>query len=183
MPEWALTLVYWLHMTATVVWIGSVAGLILLVGPVANRRLGAHDQFELFEGIRARLESLSWFCLFLILTTGLFQMSVNRHYHGLVRIENAWRRSLSKLLVLLLAVSALSWGIAGDQRAKIRYRNGRYGGVAAASHSGAASARPPVSGCGLDPAGDGPGADSISVRGKKKTGVLGRSFDSAGLSP
>jgi len=127
MPDWALTLVYWLHMTATVAWIGSVAGLILLVSPVADRRLGANDQFELFEGIRTRLDSLSWFCLFLILTTGLFQMSVNRNYHGLVRMENAWEAAiLTKIgLVLLLAVmSALvSWGVApAIQRAKVRYR-------------------------------------------------------------
>lgn len=130
MPDWALTLVYWLHMTATVVWIGSVAGLILLVSPVANRRLDVHDQFELFEGIRTRLESLSWLCLFLILTTGLFQMSVNRNYHGLVEIENTWEAAiLTKigLLLLLAVVSALmSWGIApAIQRAKIRYRRSR----------------------------------------------------------
>jgi len=127
MPDWALTIVYWLHMTATMMWLGSVAGLILLVSPVADRRLGIHDQFELFEGVRSRLESLSWFCLFLILTTGLFQMSVNRNYHGLVRIENAWEAAiLTKIgLVLLLAVvsALMSWGIGpAIQRAKVRYR-------------------------------------------------------------
>jgi uncharacterized membrane protein len=127
MPDWALVLVYWLHMTATVVWIGSVAGLALLVAPVAARRLEARQQFDLFDGIQSRLESVSWFCLFLIVATGLFQTSVNRNYHGLVRVDNAWEvailTKIALVVVLALATALLSWGITpAIQRAKIRYR-------------------------------------------------------------
>jgi len=127
MPDWALILVYWLHMTATVVWIGSVAGLTLLVAPVAARRLEARQQFDLLDGIQLRLESLSWFCLFLIVATGLFETSVNRNYHGLVRVENVWEAAiLAKiaLMVLLAVLSAtMSWGVTpAIRRAKIRYR-------------------------------------------------------------
>jgi uncharacterized membrane protein len=126
-PDWALVVVYWLHMTATVVWIGSLAALVLLVSPVATRRLDAHQQFELFDGMQPRLESLSWFCLFLIVATGLFQMSVNRNYHGLVGLENTWEVAIvTKLaLVIVLVVIAVwvTWGITpAIQRARIRYR-------------------------------------------------------------
>lgn len=127
MPDWALAFVYWLHMTATVVWIGTVTGLTLLVGPVAARKLGSHEQFELFDGMQPRLESLSWFCLFLIVATGLFQTSVNRNYHGLVGLENTWEAAIVTkiaLVTVLAVISAwVSWGISpAIQRAKLRYR-------------------------------------------------------------
>jgi uncharacterized membrane protein len=127
MPDWALAFVYWLHMTATVVWIGTVASLTLLVGPVAGRKLGSHEQFELFDGMQTRLESLSWFCLFLIVATGLFLMSVNRNYHGLVGMENTWEAAIVIKIALVIALAVISawvsWGITpAIQRAKMRYR-------------------------------------------------------------
>jgi uncharacterized membrane protein len=119
--------VYWLHMTATVVWIGSITGLVLLVSPAATRRLDSHEQFELFDGMQPRLESLSWFCLFLIVASGLFQMSVNRNYHGLVGLENTWEVAIVTKIGLVIALAGValwvSWGLnPAIQRAKIRYR-------------------------------------------------------------
>src|SRR5512143_728393 len=105
MPDWALVLVYWLHMTAAVVWLGSVAGLTLLVSPVVVKRLNATEQIELIEGVQSRLDSISWFCLFLIVATGLFQMSVNRNYHGLVQIENLWEAAILTKIALLIVVA------------------------------------------------------------------------------
>jgi uncharacterized membrane protein len=127
MPDWALVLVYWLHMTAAVVWLGSVAGLTLLVSPVVVKRLKATDQIELLEGVQSRLDSISWFCLFLIVATGLFQMSVNRNYHGLVQIENLWEAAILTKIALLIVVAiisgAMSWGITpAIQRARSRAR-------------------------------------------------------------
>lgn len=127
MPDWALVLVYWLHMTAAVVWLGSVAGLTLLVSPVVVKRLNATEQIELIEGVQSRLDSISWFCLFLIVATGLFQMSVNRNYHGLVQIENLWEAAILTKIALLIVVAlisgAMSWGITpAIQRARIRAR-------------------------------------------------------------
>ena len=34
-PGWALSVVYWLHMLATVIWIGGLAALTLLILPTA----------------------------------------------------------------------------------------------------------------------------------------------------
>src|SRR5512136_1097243 len=89
MPVWAFPLIYWLHLLATVVWIGSLVALALLVIPAA-RRLDASAQAALLDGIQQRLESLGWFCLALLLATGMFQMSANRNYSGLFSTANPW---------------------------------------------------------------------------------------------
>ena len=38
-PTWALTLAYWFHLLATVVWIGGLATLALLILPLAQRQV------------------------------------------------------------------------------------------------------------------------------------------------
>jgi uncharacterized membrane protein len=40
-PFWALSLAYWLHMVATVAWIGGLVALVILVLPVARRIMDA----------------------------------------------------------------------------------------------------------------------------------------------
>ena len=38
-PAWALAITYWLHLLATVTWIGSLAGISFLVLPAMQRSL------------------------------------------------------------------------------------------------------------------------------------------------
>jgi uncharacterized membrane protein len=125
MPSWALTLVYFLHLSATVVWLGSLVGLTWLVIPAASKVLDAKDQVFLLDNIQARLDGLSWFCLFLLIATGMFQLSANPNYHGLLGMENNWEKTIliKHGLVITLAVASaiMSWGVMpAIRRAKIR---------------------------------------------------------------
>jgi len=83
-PSWALALTFWLHMLATVTWVGSLAAISVLILPAAKRTLKPVDQLAFIEAIQKRLEPVAWFCLSLLIVTGLFQMSVNPHYDGLL---------------------------------------------------------------------------------------------------
>ena len=56
MPHWALTLVYFLHLSATVAWLGSLVGLTLLVIPAASKVLDPKDQVSLLDNLQTRLE-------------------------------------------------------------------------------------------------------------------------------
>ncbi|MGQ9833781.1 MAG: hypothetical protein ACUVRJ_08320 [Candidatus Villigracilaceae bacterium] len=47
MPAWALTLVFWLHMLATVTWLGGLSAVGLLVLPAAQRSLTPEAQAAL----------------------------------------------------------------------------------------------------------------------------------------
>ena len=50
-PAWALALVYWLHMLATVAWIGGIVSISILVLPAARKSLKPADQLAFIEAI------------------------------------------------------------------------------------------------------------------------------------
>ena len=101
-PFWALALTYWLHMFATVAWVGSLAGVALLILPAMQRSLDAERQLVFLEAMQRRLEPIAWFSMSVLLATGLFQMSVNPHYDGFLSTSTQW--SLAILIKHLLGI-------------------------------------------------------------------------------
>src|SRR5512145_2703342 len=101
-PAWALALTYWLHLLATVTWIGSLAGISFLVLPAMQRSLNPETQLVFIEAMQKRLEPIAWFSMSLLVLTGLFQMSVNPHYDGFLSISTQW--SLAILAKHILGV-------------------------------------------------------------------------------
>jgi len=130
MPTWALTLTYWLHMLATVIWIGGLAALALIVLPAAQRALEPESRAALLEQIQRRLESLGGFSLFLLLATGMFQMSANPNFDGYLSTSNAWGQAMllkHGLFVLMLGVSAAQtwWLLPNIRRAALMQKRGK----------------------------------------------------------
>lgn len=114
-PTWAIALVFWLHMLATVAWLGGLAAISILVLPAAKRVLKPVDQLAFIEGIQRRLEPLAWFSLAILIVTGLFQLSVNPHYDGFLSTTGQWSLAiLTKhiMVVLMVVVSAIqTWEV------------------------------------------------------------------------
>ncbi|HZD56494.1 MAG TPA: CopD family protein [Anaerolineales bacterium] len=114
-PAWALSLAFWLHMLATVVWIGGLAALVLFVLPTARGNLDANAYATLLEKVQRRLDPLGWLSLMVLTGTGLFQMSANPNYQGFLSIANRWATAiLAKHLVFIsmIGISAyLTWGV------------------------------------------------------------------------
>ncbi|MCW5875658.1 MAG: CopD family protein [Anaerolineales bacterium] len=127
-PDWALLISFWLHMLASVVWLGSLAALALFVLPALRRRLPPADFAVWLEALNARLDPLGWFCLGVLTFTGLMQMTPNPNYDGLLSITNNWALAMFIKHIVFFAmvgVSAyLTWkvspalGRAAVQRAK-----------------------------------------------------------------
>jgi uncharacterized membrane protein len=113
-PYWALSLAYWLHMLATILWIGGLAAVVLLL-PAARRSLESGDFAGLLERIQRRLDPVGWLSLAVLVVTGLFQMSASPHYEGFFTIGNRWAAAiLAKHLVFLgmIGISAyMTWGL------------------------------------------------------------------------
>jgi len=111
----ALTLAYWLHMLATVVWIGGLTALSLFVLPAAQRHLEPAQQVVLLDGLQKRLNPWSWFCLAVLAGTGMFQMSASPYYEGLLAIDNCWAAAILVKHLLFLGMTLLSaymtWGL------------------------------------------------------------------------
>ena len=114
-PSWALALTYWLHLLATVTWVGSLAGVSLLILPAMKRSLDSQHQLLFIEAMQKRLEPIAWFCMTLLILTGLFQMSVNPHYDGFISTSTQW--SLAILIkhilgIVMVVVSAIqTWEV------------------------------------------------------------------------
>ena len=114
-PGWALALTYWLHLLATVTWVGSLAAISFLILPAMKRALNPETQLVFIEAMQKRLEPIAWFSMTLLVLTGLFQMSVNPHYDGFLSISTQWSLAiLSKHLlgIVMVVVSAVqTWEV------------------------------------------------------------------------
>jgi uncharacterized membrane protein len=114
-PSWALALVFWLHMLATVTWLGGLAAIAILVLPAAKLTLKPPEQLAFISAIQRRLEPLAWFSLSLLIATGLFQMSVNPHYNGFLSTSGQWSLAIltkHTLVIVMVVVSAMqTWEV------------------------------------------------------------------------
>jgi uncharacterized membrane protein len=89
-PNWVLTFIYWLHLLATIIWIGVLAALALLVQPAALQTLPAEVYRRFFDKLQPRIQQVGWFSLAVLIVTGMFQMSASPSYKGFLAIQNAW---------------------------------------------------------------------------------------------
>jgi uncharacterized membrane protein len=107
-PTWAIALTFWLHMLATVAWVGSLSAISLLILPAMNRALDPETQLIFLEAMQKRLEPIAWFSISLLILTGLFQMSVNPHYDGFVSTSTQWSLAIltKHVLVMILVVAS-----------------------------------------------------------------------------
>lgn len=112
---WALTIAYWLHMLATVVWIGGLAALTFIVLPSARKALSDEGYSLLLERYQQRLDWMGWLSLAVLFGTGMFQMSAHPNYEGFFSVESRWAAALlGKHLVIfgMIGISAyLTWGV------------------------------------------------------------------------
>jgi uncharacterized membrane protein len=114
-PFWALGIVFWLHMLATVTWIGSLVAISLLVLPAARRTLKPAEQLAFLAAMQKRLEPVAWFSMGILVVTGLFQLSANPHYDGFLSTSGQWSIAIlvkHSLAIIMAVVSAIqTWEV------------------------------------------------------------------------
>jgi uncharacterized membrane protein len=110
-----LTITYWLHMVATVVWIGGLTAVSLVLVPAGRKTLAAPAFGALLTQVNARLQGIGWFSLVVLFATGMFQMSASPRYEGFFAITNAWSAAiLAKHLavgLMILVSGYITWGL------------------------------------------------------------------------
>ena len=117
MPVFALALNYWLHLLATVTWLGGLVMLVLVAWPEIRHSVTVDSSKKeaLLASIEKRFRTLSNISLVVLLVTGMIQMDGDAHYEGFLIITNAWSISLLAkhiVVLLMLAVAAvLQWGV------------------------------------------------------------------------
>jgi uncharacterized membrane protein len=108
MADWVLAGAYWMHMAATVVWIGGLVfqGLILMPA-LGGPSLQPHAP-RILRAVRRRFEPLAWLSLAVLIGTGLIQMSASPRYTGLISVTNRWSAAILGKHVLVLVMLALA---------------------------------------------------------------------------
>jgi uncharacterized membrane protein len=114
-PAWVLALIYWLHMLATIIWIGGLAAVVLIILPAARNSLPASEFATFLEKVQRRLDPAGWLSLVILLGTGMFQMSASPNYQGFLAIDSRWAIAIlvkHLFFIGMIVVSAyLSWGL------------------------------------------------------------------------
>ena len=115
LPDFGLALAYWLHIIATVTWIGGLIALSVLVIPAARRTLQPGDYAALLDRLQAGLQRIGWLSLAVLIVTGMFQMSAQPAYEGFLAISNAWAVAILikhiMIGIMVLTGAYLTWGI------------------------------------------------------------------------
>ncbi len=115
-----LAINYFFHLIATIVWIGGLALLALVVWPAARQALaGDPAQASLLKAIRQRFTPLANLSLVVLIVTGMFQMSADPNYDGMLVFDNDWSRAILlkhvAILGMVIAGAVVQWGVAPAQ--------------------------------------------------------------------
>ncbi|MDX9848961.1 MAG: CopD family protein [Anaerolineaceae bacterium] len=142
MPVWALSLSYWIHMLATVIWLGGLISITFVILPFIQKRMTGVEKEKILDGVQQILNPIGWFSLIILVGTGMFQMSAHPSYQGFLAIDNNWAVALLIkhifIVLMVLAMGYLTWfvipslkrialkqklGKEIDQKEVARYRN------------------------------------------------------------
>lgn len=91
MSQSLLAISYFLHLIATIVWIGGLVSLAAFVWPETQRALANNPGlYGLLTRLRKRFMPLADFSLVVLVFTGLAQMTADPNYDGVLKIDNEW---------------------------------------------------------------------------------------------
>ncbi len=109
MSAFLIALSTWLHILATIIFIGYYLFTGWVYLPVLERGLTPNALRDVLEQVSARLRLLFGGSLLIFLVTGTYLMLINQNYHGLGNFfANAWSILIVIKHVLVLAFLALA---------------------------------------------------------------------------
>gem|GEM_PF-102814 len=124
MPVLILALNYWLHLLATVLWLGGLTTLTLIAWPALLHLEGQTPKGrQVLDALEQRFRPLANISLIVLLVTGMIQMGGDPHYQGFLKITDAWSVGMfikHILVVLMIVISVILQ--AGIQPALVRAR-------------------------------------------------------------
>ena len=120
MSPLVLAINYFFHLVATIIWVGGLALLVLVVWPAANKTLsGSPALVDLLVTLRKRFNPIANLSLVVLIVTGLFQMTADPHYDGLLVVDNDWSRAILlkhlAIAAMVVAGGVIQWGIGPAQ--------------------------------------------------------------------
>ncbi|HSM23928.1 MAG TPA: hypothetical protein VK856_03615 [Anaerolineaceae bacterium] len=130
MPVWALSFSYLIHMVSTVIWLGGLVTVALFILPFIQKNLRMDDREKILNIIQKKLNPLGWMCLFILIGTGMFQMSEHPSYQGFLSIDNDWAIAIFIkhifIILMVIAMGYMTWFvIPGLKKIALKQKIGR----------------------------------------------------------
>lgn len=103
MREIILVTFYWLHLIATVTWIGGIIFILFIAIPSSKQVLGA-ESGKLMGEISKRFTPLVNYSIILLIITGFVLTGFNKQFSGIGDFRNNWTVVLSLKHILVLGM-------------------------------------------------------------------------------
>jgi len=84
---WILAISYWIHLLATIVWLGGMAMMVLLAWPALQQGSLAANQWL---NLQRRFFPWANVSLVILLITGFVQMTNDVNYSGFLSFDSVW---------------------------------------------------------------------------------------------
>ncbi len=97
---------YWLHLVATVVWIGGITFVLFIVMPSAKQVLGV-EAGKLMGEVSKRFTPIANYSIILLIATGAVLTAVNKQFSGIGNFGNSWSLGLIVKHVFVLGMVAV----------------------------------------------------------------------------
>ena len=106
-PFWVLTLSYWIHLLATVVWLGGIATMAVIAWPSVRGRILEPEQWA---ALQKRFTPFANASLVLLWITGFVQMTSDSNYEGFLALNSLWAQAI--LVKHIAVIGMMVFGIA-----------------------------------------------------------------------
>jgi uncharacterized membrane protein len=103
MREIILLTSYWLHLVATVIWIGGIIFILFIAIPSSKQVLGA-ESGRLMGEVSKRFTPLASYSIILLIITGVVLTGLNKQFSGIGDIKNNWTVVLTLKHILVLGM-------------------------------------------------------------------------------
>lgn len=107
-------IVHWLHLSAAILWVGSLLFTSLAVQPVLRRQLSEETRLAVYGELGRRYNVLQWSCWAVLVATGLLKLWPLRNsealLHGRFGAVLGLKLALAAGMVVLSVLHSHSWG-------------------------------------------------------------------------
>ena len=105
-PLWVLAISYWIHLLATVTWLGGLVMMSVVAWPAVRDRIMEADQW-----VQLQRRSTPWAnaSLVILWVTGFLQMTADPNYDGFLAVDSLWAQAIliKHIAVIAMMVFAL----------------------------------------------------------------------------
>lgn len=106
MKELILIACYWMHLIATVLWIGGIIFILCFAMPSSRQVLGA-ESGKLMGEISKRFTPAANLSIIVLVVTGAVLAGLNRQYPGVAFLANSWSSVLMAKAIPVVGMVAI----------------------------------------------------------------------------